>query len=207
MNQPELDLFNDKLEAHAREVDFHGEVANVTRQIANCDKLVRLANAGLSQIDSKIAEAVRLGAEAQLQADTAGAQAAQAATIATQAAVPTWSTAWARHRRSARTSLSLNLLQLKTGSWIAVYAVLVLLCCLATGFLTAWALRGNALTPEQAHYVELGKAHEALLANASDKELKQSPPSATPAGPKSGGTTVRVARVSCRLRPGQPACA
>jgi hypothetical protein len=58
MNQPELDLFNDKLEAHAREVErFHGEVANVTRQIANCDKLVRLANAGLSQIDSKIAEA------------------------------------------------------------------------------------------------------------------------------------------------------
>jgi alkylhydroperoxidase/carboxymuconolactone decarboxylase family protein YurZ len=175
MNQPELDLFNDKLEAHAREVErFHGEVANVTRQIANCDKLVRLANAGLSQIDSKIAEAVRLGAEAQLQADAAGVQAAQAATVATRAAVSEMvgqlqdATAAAR-----KTSLSLNLLQLKTGSWIAIYAVLVLLCCLATGYLTAWALRGNALTPEQAHYVELGKAHEALLANASDKELKQ----------------------------------
>jgi hypothetical protein len=175
MNQPELDLFNDKLEAHAREVErFHGEVANVTRQIANCDKLVRLANAGLSQIDSKIAEAVRLGAEAQLQADNAGTLAAQAATVATQTAVSEMvgqlqdATAAAR-----KTSLSLNLLQLKTGSWIAIYTVLVLLCCLATGYLTAWALRGNALTPEQAHYVELGKAHEALLANASDKELKQ----------------------------------
>lgn len=175
MNQPELDLFNDKLDAHARDVErFHGEVANVTRQIANCDKLVRLANAGLSQIDSKIAEAVRLGAEAQLQADAAGAQAAQAATIATQAAVKDMVDSLQHATAAARqTSLSLNLLQLKTGSWIAIYAVLVLLCCLATGYLTAWALRGNALTPEQAHYVELGKAHEALLANASDKELKQ----------------------------------
>jgi len=192
MNQPELDLFNDKLEAHAREVErFHGEVANVTRQIANCDKLVRLANAGLSQIDSKIAEAVRLGAEAQLQADAAGAQAAQAATVATQAAVSEMVGQLQAATAAARqTSQSLNLLQLKTGSWIAIYAVLVLLCCLATGYLTAWALRGNALTPEQAHYVELGKAHEALLANASDKELKQitairnRPPQATKA---SGG--------------------
>jgi hypothetical protein len=175
MNQPELDLFNDKLEAHAREVErFHGEVANVTRQIANCDKLVRLANAGLSQIDGKIAEAVRLGAEAQLQADSAGAQAAQAATVATQAAVSEMVGSLKEATAAARqTSLSLNLLQLKTGSWIAIYTVLVLLCCLATGYLTAWALRGNALTPEQAQYIELGKAHEALLANASDKELKQ----------------------------------
>ena len=70
MNQAELDLFNDKLDAHAKEVErFHGEVANVTRQIANCDKLVRLANAGLSQIDGKIAEAVRVSAEAQLLAE------------------------------------------------------------------------------------------------------------------------------------------
>jgi hypothetical protein len=175
MNQPELDLFNDKLEAHAREVErFHGEVANVTRQIANCDKLVRLANAGLSQIDGKIAEAVRLGAEAQLQADSAGAQAAQAATVATQAAVSEMVGSLKEATAAARqTSLSLNLLQLKTGSWIAIYTVLVLLCCLASGYLTAWALRGNALTPEQAQYIELGKAHEALLANASDKELKQ----------------------------------
>jgi hypothetical protein len=175
MNQPELDLFNDKLEAHAREVErFHGEVANVTRQIANCDKLVRLANAGLSQIDSKIAEAVQLGAEARLTADSAGAQAAQAATVATQAAVSDMVGSVKEATAAARqTSLSLNLLQLKTGSWIAIYTVLVLLCCLATGYLTAWALRGNALTPEQAQYIELGKAHEALLANASDKELKQ----------------------------------
>lgn len=175
MNQPELDLFHDKLDTHAREVErFHGEVANVTRQIANCDKLVRLANAGLSQIDSKIAEAVRLGAEARLQADAAGAQAAQAATVATQAAVTDMVQALSVATESARkTGVALNILQFKTGAWIAVYTVLVLLCCLATGFITSWALRGNALTAEQAHYIELGKAHEALLANASDKELKQ----------------------------------
>jgi hypothetical protein len=175
MNQAELDLFNDKLDAHAKEVErFHGEVANVTRQIANCDKLVRLANAGLSQIDGKIAEAVRVSAEAQLLADATGAQASQAATVATQAAVKEMVEQLQVATEAARkTSLSLNLLQFKTGGWIAVYTVLVLLCCLATGALTSWALRGNALTPEQAHYIELGKAHEALLANASDKELKQ----------------------------------
>jgi plasmid stabilization system protein ParE len=175
MNQAELDLFNDKLDAHAKEVErFHGEVANVTRQIANCDKLVRLANAGLSQIDSKIAEAVRVSAEAQHIADRAAVQASAAATSATQAAVSDTIARLAEATEAARkTSLSLNLLQFKTGGWIAVYTILVLLCCLATGVLTSWALRGQALTAEQARYVELGKAHEALLANASDKELKQ----------------------------------
>ncbi|MHA4868471.1 hypothetical protein ACXZ1M_12310 [Duganella sp. PWIR1] len=175
MNQAELDLFNDKLDAHAKEVErFHGEVANVTRQIANCDKLVRLANAGLSQIDGKIVEAIRISAEAQQIADNAGTQASAAATVATAAAVNEMVGKLNEATDAARkTSLSLNLLQFKTGGWIAVYTVLVLLCCLFTGWLTSWAMRGNALTPEQAHYVELGKAHEALLANASDKELKQ----------------------------------
>ncbi len=175
MDQAELDLFHDKLDAHAKEVErFHGEVANVTRQIANCDKLVRLANSGLSQIDHKIAEAVRLNVEAQQIAGTVGAEASQAATAATQFAVEGMVQALNEATEAARkTSLSLNILQLKTGVWITIYAVLVLLCCLATGYLTAWALRGNALTPEQAHYIELGKDHEALLANATDKELKQ----------------------------------
>jgi hypothetical protein len=191
MNQAELDLFNDKLDAHAREVErFHGEVANVTRQIANCDKLVRLANAGLSQIDGRIADAVQLNADAQQAATSAAAEASAAATAATQAAVSQMVASIGEATDAARkTSLSLNLLQFKTGSWIAVYTVLVLLCCLATGWLTSWALRGQALTPEQAHYIELGKAHEALLANASDKELKQlnairsrSPAKARPAG-------------------------
>ncbi|MRW90430.1 hypothetical protein GJ699_10580 [Duganella sp. FT80W] len=173
MNQ--ADLFQDKLDAHAKEVErFHGEVANVTRQIANCDKLVRLANAGLSQIDSKIADAVALNAEAQQIANTAAQQASQAATIATQAAVADMVTQLSSATEAARkTGAALNLLQFKTGAWIAVYTVLVLLCCLLTGWLTSWALRGQALTPEQAHYIELGKAHEALLANANDKELKQ----------------------------------
>ncbi|WP_373989556.1 hypothetical protein [Duganella sp. BuS-21] len=175
MNQAELDLFNDKLDAHAKEVErFHGEVANVTRQIANCDKLVRLANAGLSQIDGKIVEAIRISAEARQIADSAGAQASAAATAATQAAVNDMVQALGVATESARkTGMALNILQFKTGAWIAIYTVLVLLCCLATGFITSWAFRGNALTPEQAHYIELGKAHEALLANASDKELKQ----------------------------------
>jgi hypothetical protein len=175
MNQAELDLFQDKLDAHAREVErFHGEVANVTRQIANCDKLVRLANAGLNQIDQKIAEAVQQNAQAQQVVNAAAAEASAAATAAVDTAVTAMVARLDEATEAARrTAQGLNLLQFKTGSWIAIYAGLVLLCCLATGWLTAWALRGQALTPEQAHYIELGKAHEALLANASDKELKQ----------------------------------
>lgn len=175
MTQAEFDKLHEKIDAHRLEVGrFHEEVASVSRQIANCDKLVRLANAGLSQIDGKIADAIRISAEAQQIAGVAGAQASAAATTATSAAVAGMVHSLGEATEAARrTSLSLNLLQFKTGSWIAVYTVLVILCCLVTGFLTSWALRGNALTPEQAHYVELGKAHEALLANASDKELKQ----------------------------------
>lgn len=175
MNSPEFDRLNEKIDSHTLEVGrFHEQVASVSQQIANCDKLVRLANASLNQIDDKIAEAVQLNASAQQVVDAAGAQASAAATEATNAAVNHMVASISLATESARkTAVALNLLQFKTGAWIAVYTILVLLCCLVTGWLTSWAMRGNALTPEQAHYVELGKAHEALLANASDKELKQ----------------------------------
>jgi hypothetical protein len=71
-----------------------------------------------------------------------------------------------------KASRSLMILQLKSGLWIAGYAAITLLCCLLTGYITAWAMRGNALTPEQANYVELGKAHEALINNANAREQK-----------------------------------
>lgn len=174
MNDAQFDRLHDKIDSHAVEVErFHAEVANLAKQVANCDRLIRLGNSSLGQIDQKIAEAVQISAQAQQIAGAAGLEASQAATAATHAAVDRMVAALDDATQAARkTGATLNVLQFKTGWWITLYAALTVLCCLATGFITSWALRGHALTPEQAHYVELGKAHEALLANASDKELK-----------------------------------
>ncbi|HEU4845679.1 MAG TPA: hypothetical protein VFT05_15535 [Burkholderiaceae bacterium] len=175
MNDTQFDRLQDKIDAHTREVDrFHGEVADLSRQVANCDRLVKLANSSLGQIDERIAEAVRVGAQARYGADAAVAEAGQAAAAATTAAIGGLIGAMREATAAAQdTSTSLNVLRYKTGGWIAFYAAITLLCCLATGYITSRVLRGNALTPEQANYVELGKVHEALLRNATDRELKQ----------------------------------
>jgi hypothetical protein len=174
MNDAQFDRLHEKIDAYTTEVDrFHDDVADLAKQVANCDKLVKLANSSLGQIDQKIADAIALGAQAHQIADRAGVAASQAATAAASATVGGLVDAMAEATAAARhTATSLNVLRFKTGWWMAWYAAITLLCCLATGYLTSWALRGQALTPEQAHYVELGKAHEALLNNASDKELK-----------------------------------
>ncbi|NRR33352.1 hypothetical protein HSX11_24555 [Oxalobacteraceae bacterium] len=174
MNDAQPDSLHEKIDAHALEVErFHAEVASLTRQVANCDKLIKLGNASLGQIDQKIAEAIQISAQAQHNADAAGLAASQAATAATSAAVHGLLEAMNEATAAARTTgTRLNILQFKTGWWITLYAALTLLCCLLTGFITSWALRGNALTPEQARYVELGKAHETVLDNASERELK-----------------------------------
>lgn len=174
MNDAQFDRLHDKIDAYTMEVDrFHDDVADLGKQIANCDKLVRLANSSLGQIDQKIADTVQIGAQARQIADAAGVEASQAATAATSAAVSGLIGAMAEATEAARqTSTALNIVRFKTGWWIAFYAAITVLCCVASAYLTARVLRGNALTPEQAHYVELGKAHETLLGNASDKELK-----------------------------------
>lgn len=174
MNDAQFDRLYEKIDAHSVEVGrFHDEVADLSRQVANSDRLVKLANASLGQIDERIAEAVRVGAQAQQIVDSAGVQASQAATVAVNTAVT--ELLGAMHEATAAahaTSVSLNVLRFKTGGWIAFYAAITLLCCLATGYVTSRVLRGHALTPEQASYVELGKAHQALLDNATDRELK-----------------------------------
>lgn len=174
MNDAQFDRLHDKIDAYTMEVDrFHDDVADLGKQIANADKLVRLANSSLGQIDQRIADAVQISAQSQRIADAAAVEASQAATAAASAAVSNLIGAMTEATEAARkTGTALNILQFKTGWWIAFYAAVTVLCCVASGYLTAWAMRGNALTPEQAHYVELGKAHEALLGNASDKELK-----------------------------------
>lgn len=175
MNDAQFDRLHEQIDAHAREVErFHDEVTVLSRQVANCDRLVKLANASLGQIDEKIAEAVQVGAQAQLSADAASAQASAAATAATNAAVTELIGAMRDATQAANDAgASLDTRRFKTGAWIAGYAAITVLCCVATAYITSRVLRGNALTPEQAQYIELGKAHEALLGNASDKELKQ----------------------------------
>jgi hypothetical protein len=174
MTDAQFDRLHEKIDAHLMEVGrFHEDVANVTRQIANFDRLVKLANSSLGQINEKIVDAAQISAQAEQIADNAAIQAGHAATEAASAAVNELVGAMAGATEAARqTAARLDVLQLKTGWWIAFYAGLTLLCCLVTGFITSWALRGSAVTPEQAHYIELGKAHETLLGNASDKELK-----------------------------------
>lgn len=174
MNDAQFDRLHAKIDAYTLEVDrFHGDVADLTKQVANCDRLVKLANASLGQIDEKIAEAVRVGAQARQTADAAGEQARAAATVAVNAAVGELVGAMREATAAARDAgASLNVQRFKTGAWIALYATITVLCCVATAYITSRALRGNALTPEQVQYIELGKAHQALLANATDKELK-----------------------------------
>ncbi len=175
MNDAQFDRLHEKIDAHALEVDrFHNDLSDMAKQVANCDKLVRLANSSLGQIDEKIAEAIQIRVQARQIADDAGQQASEQAAAAASSAVTGLIGAMEDATRAARkTSRSLNILQLQAGWWIAVYATITLLSCLATFAVTSWVLQGKALTPEQAQYVELGKAHEALLNNASDKELKQ----------------------------------
>jgi hypothetical protein len=175
MNDAQFDRLHEKIDAYTMEVDrFHDDVADLSRQVANCDRLVKLANSSLGQIDEKIAEAVRVGAQAQQIVNAAGAEASQAATVAVNAAVNELIVAMHEATQAACDSgKSLDVLRFKTGGWVAFYAAITLLCCLATGYVTSRVLRGNALTQEQVDYIELGKAHEALLRNASDRELKQ----------------------------------
>lgn len=175
MNDAQFDRLHEKIAAHAQEVErFHHDLSDLAKQVANCDKLVRLANSSLGQIDEKIAEAIQIRAQAQQIAEDAGQRAsAQAAAAASGAITDLIGTLEDATEAARKTSRSLQILQLHAGWWIAVYALITLLCCLATFAVTSWVLQGKALTPEQAQYVELGKAHEALLNNASDKELKQ----------------------------------
>lgn len=170
MNDAQFDRLHDKIDAYTMEVDrFHDDVEDLAKQVANCDKLVKLANSSLGQIDQKITEAVRVGAQAHQIAAAAGAEASHAASAAVNHLIDALASATEAARHASR---SLTIQQFKTGWWITLYAAITVLCCLATGYITSWALRGNALTPEQARYIELGKAHETLLYNASERELK-----------------------------------
>ena len=104
-----FDTLHDKLDAHTTEVErFHADVGNFARQVAGCDKLLRLANTSLTQIDAKIAEAARIEARAGVIADAVGREAGRAAAQAAAAArwdaimSNAWMAAWTTCRISAR---------------------------------------------------------------------------------------------------------
>jgi len=169
-----FDSLHDKLDAHSMEVErFHTDVGNFSRQVASCDKLLRLANTSLTQIDVKIAEAVQVEARAGVIAATVGQEAGHAAAQAAAAAVEELGrnvaalSAEADHVRRA-----LNRSMGKTGLWLGGFIAFTLAMCVLAALVAYQVAQRNAVTPEVAHYAELGKAHESLLNKASEREIK-----------------------------------
>lgn len=173
--QSELfDTLHDKLDAHKVEVErFHADVGNFSRQVAGCDKLLRLANTSLSQIDVKIAEAVQIEARAGIIAGAVGQEAGRAAAQAAGAAVDDLAQAVAALGAEAdQVRRALNRSIGKTGLWLAGYIGFTLAMCVLTGAVVHLVAQRNAVTPELARYAELGRAHESLLNKASEREIK-----------------------------------
>ena len=174
---PQGDFFNtlnDKADAHAALVDrFHADLQNFSKQIAGCDKLVRMAHISLNQIDARIAEAVRIEANAAVQLEANGRAAAAAATEAAEAAVAGLvGQMHAATREAEQVCQALHRARGQTGLWLAAYVA----GTLALSGLAAWAaykLHPDTPVPaEVTGYAELGRKHEALLQKASDKEIK-----------------------------------
>lgn len=173
--QSELfDTLHDKLDAHKLEVDrFHTDVGNFSRQVASCDKLLRLANASLTQIDVKIAEAARLEARAGVIAGAVGQEAGRAAAQAAGAAVDELTqTVAALSAEADQVRRALNRSMGRTGLWLGGYVAFTLAMCVLTALAAYGLARRNAVTPEIAHYAELGRAHENLLSKAGEREIK-----------------------------------
>jgi hypothetical protein len=173
--QSELfDTLHDKLDAHKMEVErFHHDVGNFARQVASCDKLLRLANTSLTQIDVKIAEAVQIEARAGAIAGAVGQEAGRAAAQAAGEAVDELTHAVAALSAEAdQVRRALNRSMGKTGLWMGGYVAFTLAMCVLTALAAYGLARRNAVTPEIAHYAELGRAHEKLLNKASEREIK-----------------------------------
>ncbi|NGZ83144.1 hypothetical protein [Duganella aceris] len=173
--QSELfDTLHDKLDAHKTEVErFHQDVGNFSRQVAGCDKLLRLANTSLTQIDAKIAEAARIEARAGSIAGAVGQEAGRAAAQAAAAAVDELThTVAALSAEADQVRRALNRSMGRTGLWLGGYIAFTLTMCVLTALAAYGLARRGAVTPEIAHYAELGRAHQSLLNKAGERELK-----------------------------------
>lgn len=178
MNQDEqgdfFNTLNDKVDAHGALVDrFHAELQNFSKQIAGCDKLVRMAHISLNQIDARIAEAARIEAGAAAEREAVAREAARAASAAAEAAVAGLvGQLQAATREAELVCQAVHRSRGQTGLWIAAYVVTTLLMCLLTAYATHRLQPATPLPPEIAGYAEQGRKHEALLQKASDRERK-----------------------------------
>jgi hypothetical protein len=169
-----FDSLHDKLDAHRVEVErFHQDVGNFSRQVASCDKLLRLANTSLSQIDVKIAEAVQVEARAGGIAAVVGQEAGRAAAQTASAAVEDLArTVAALSAEADQVRRALNRSMGKSGLWLGGFIAFTLAMCVLTALAAYGIARRDAVTPEIAHYAELGRTHQSLLNKASEREIK-----------------------------------
>ncbi|MET0268312.1 MAG: hypothetical protein ABW202_22175 [Duganella sp.] len=153
---------------------LHADLQNFSRQVASCDKLIRMANISLNQIDARIAEAAKVEARAAAIVDASAQEATRAATAAATAAV-----AAMVGKLSAVTSEAEQICREidrsrgKTGLWNAAYIACTLAACLLTGYVTYRIGKSAAITPEIERAQEVAQQHDTLLRKASDREKKQ----------------------------------
>ncbi|GJI97649.1 hypothetical protein RugamoR57_43670 [Duganella caerulea] len=169
-----FNTLNDKVDAHGALVDrFHADLQNFSKQIAGCDKLVRMAHISLNQIDARIAEAVRIETQATVQLEATGREAARAATEAADAAVAGLvGQLRAATSEAAQVCQALHRARGQTGLWLGAYAAGTLALCLLSAWIAFKLHPDTPVPPEVAAYAEQGRKHAALLEKASDKELK-----------------------------------
>ena len=152
---------------------FHNDLQNFSKQIAGCDKLVRMANISLNQIDARIAEAARIEAKAAAIVDAAAREAGRVAAESASIAVADMMGKMAAVTKEAEQVVqAINRSRGQTGLWIAFYIACTLVMCLLTAWITQRIAKSSAITPEITESIELGEKHEALLRKATDKERK-----------------------------------
>lgn len=165
--RPQGDFFDTQAER------LHADLQNFSRQVASCDKLIRMANISLNQIDARIAEAAKVEARAAAIAERSAQEAATAATAAATAAVAGMVGQLSAVTREAQQIChEIDRSRGKTGLWNAAYIACTLAACLATGYVTYRIGKAAAITPAIEQAQETAARHETLLQKASDKERK-----------------------------------
>ncbi|MET0321705.1 MAG: hypothetical protein ABW069_13385 [Duganella sp.] len=153
---------------------FHADLHNFSRQVAGCDKLIRMANISLNQIDARIAEAAQVEARAAAIVEASAREASRVATEAATAAVAASVAQLSAVTREARDICrEIDRSRGKTGLWNAAYIACTLAACLLTGYVTYRIGKSAAITPDIERAQEVAQQHETLLRKATDKEKKQ----------------------------------
>ena len=165
---PQGEFFNTQAER------LQADLQNFTRQVASCDKLIRMANISLNQIDGRIAAAAQVEARAAAIVETSASEAARAATeAATKAVAASVAQLTAITRQAEHVCSDLHRAHGRAALWNAGYIACALAACLLTGYVTYRIGKSAAITPDIEHAVEVAEQHETLLRKATDKEKKQ----------------------------------